>query len=199
MEEAAGVSKYRVKKREALVKLAQTEENLLRVGDIIQEVESRLEPLARQAEAAAVYESLERELASVEVTLLSSELAAAAKAVAALERDLEEREKERRTATGRLETLELKIGELTATIDALDEEIEALESGPKRPKPAGSPLSTGAKWPRRGSFAPMRTKRSCCSVFRLSKRGRNGSPLNFRRRAELSTKRKASAFALRRS
>lgn len=126
LEEAAGVSKYRVKKREALVKLAQTEENLLRVGDIIQEVESRLEPLARQAEAAAVYESLERELASVEVTLLSSELAAAAKAVAALERDLEEREKERRTATGRLETLELKIGELTATIDALDEEIEAL-------------------------------------------------------------------------
>ena len=71
LEEAAGVSKYRVKKREALVKLAQTQENLVRVGDIIREVESRLEPLAKQAEAAQEFLELDRQLQAVELELFA--------------------------------------------------------------------------------------------------------------------------------
>ena len=126
LEEAAGVSKYRVKKREALVKLAQTQENLLRVGDIIQEVEARLGPLARQAEAAATYETLENRLRTVEIQLLADELREAEAAAAKVTQTLAERDQERQTALGNLRALEAKVGEMTATVDSLDEEIESL-------------------------------------------------------------------------
>ena len=51
-EEAAGISRYRYRKTEAERKLAHTEENLLRLRDIVSELESRVEPLRIQSEKA---------------------------------------------------------------------------------------------------------------------------------------------------
>ena len=51
-EEAAGISKYRYRKNEAERRLKSTEENLLRLRDILQELEERVGPLAQQAEKA---------------------------------------------------------------------------------------------------------------------------------------------------
>ena len=45
LEEAAGIYKYRVRREESLRKLAETEDNSQRLGDILRELESRLEPL----------------------------------------------------------------------------------------------------------------------------------------------------------
>ncbi len=55
-EEAAGISKYKAKKREALGKLDKTQQNLLRLCDIIREVESRLRSIKIQATKARNYE-----------------------------------------------------------------------------------------------------------------------------------------------
>jgi len=68
-EEAAGIMKYKVRKKEALRKLENTEQNLLRINDIILELESQLEPLKDQAEKARKYLELSGELKELEVTL----------------------------------------------------------------------------------------------------------------------------------
>src|ERR1043165_1506374 len=54
-EEAAGISKYKVKKKEAVRKLEKTDQNLLRVNDIVEEVERRLRSVKIQAGKARSY------------------------------------------------------------------------------------------------------------------------------------------------
>jgi chromosome segregation protein len=61
-EEAAGVTKYKTQKREALRKLEATEANLLRIGDIIKEVKRQIGSLQRQAGKARRYQSLHDDL-----------------------------------------------------------------------------------------------------------------------------------------
>ena len=55
-EEAAGISKYKAKKRAALLKLERVAQNLLRLGDILEEVQKRMRVVKRQATVARKYE-----------------------------------------------------------------------------------------------------------------------------------------------
>ena len=59
LEEAAGVSKYRDRRRETELRLRDTRDNLLRVNDILQELEKQLAHLSEQAEVAKQYRTLE--------------------------------------------------------------------------------------------------------------------------------------------
>ena len=68
-EEAAGISKYRHRKEETERKLAHTEDNLLRIGDKVSELELQLEPLKVQSEKARKYLELKDELRGVEVAV----------------------------------------------------------------------------------------------------------------------------------
>ena len=68
-EEAAGISKYRHRKEETERKLAHTEDNLLRIGDKVSELELQLEPLKVQSEKAKKYLELKEELQGVEVAV----------------------------------------------------------------------------------------------------------------------------------
>ena len=68
-EEAAGISKYRHRKEETERKLAHTEDNLLRIGDKVSELELQLEPLRVQSEKAKKYLELRDELQGVEVAV----------------------------------------------------------------------------------------------------------------------------------
>jgi chromosome segregation protein len=63
LEEAAGVSKYRERRRETELRLEDTRENLSRVGDIRAELEAQLTRLGEQAEVAAKYQDLQSQLA----------------------------------------------------------------------------------------------------------------------------------------
>src|SRR6188474_672337 len=63
LEEAAGVSKYRERRRETELRLEDTRENLSRVGDIRAELGTQIEHLAQQAEVAAKYQELQAQLA----------------------------------------------------------------------------------------------------------------------------------------
>ena len=73
-EEAAGISKYRHRKEETERKLAHTEDNLLRIGDKVSELELQLEPLKNQSEKAKKYLELKDELMGVEVAVWLEQL-----------------------------------------------------------------------------------------------------------------------------
>ena len=73
-EEAAGISKYRHRKEETERKLMHTEDNLLRIGDKVSELELQLEPLRQQSEKAIKYLALREELQGVEVAVWMDKL-----------------------------------------------------------------------------------------------------------------------------
>ena len=68
-EEAAGIVKFRTRKEESEKKLERTKLNLLRINDILAEVESNIEPLKTQSEKAKKYLNLKEELKSIEIGL----------------------------------------------------------------------------------------------------------------------------------
>ncbi len=68
-EEAAGVNKYRARKEEAERKLLNTQKNLVRLDDILVELEGRIEPLREQSEKALRYLKLRDELRDIDVNL----------------------------------------------------------------------------------------------------------------------------------
>lgn len=73
-EEAAGVLKYKQRKRQAEQKLFETEDNLNRVQDIIYELEGQLEPLSEQSDVAKKYLQLKEQLTSVDVGVTVHEI-----------------------------------------------------------------------------------------------------------------------------
>ncbi|WP_027414566.1 chromosome segregation protein SMC [Aneurinibacillus terranovensis] len=68
-EEAAGIVKYKARKREAVKKLDETEQNLVRIQDIMSEITDQIDPLAEQAEKAKRYIELKEALRQNEVGL----------------------------------------------------------------------------------------------------------------------------------
>ena len=103
IEEAAGVLKHRRRKERAERRLAATQENLERLGDLVREVRRQMRPLERQAASARSYADVERELRVARQALFSERLSAfearrheLERAIAAsgeLERDLRRKEK----------------------------------------------------------------------------------------------------------
>ncbi|MGN0665469.1 MAG: chromosome segregation protein SMC [Huintestinicola sp.] len=73
-EEAAGISKLRYRKAEAQRKLAAAEENILRLRDIIGELEARVEPLRKQSEKAQEFIVLSEKKKSFEITVWMNQL-----------------------------------------------------------------------------------------------------------------------------
>ncbi len=73
-EEAAGIFKYKLRKREAQRRLEETRENLIRVQDLIFELETQIEPLREQAEVTRQYRELKQKIDNEEKKLLSYRL-----------------------------------------------------------------------------------------------------------------------------
>ena len=73
-EDASGVLKYKKRKEEALRKLSKTNDNIVRIDDIIDENKERLEPLREQSEKAKIYVKNKEELENIEVALIVSDI-----------------------------------------------------------------------------------------------------------------------------
>ena len=148
-EEAAGISKYRHRKEETERKLMHTEDNLLRIGDKVSELELQLEPLKVQSEKATKYLALKDELKGVEVAVWLENLekfsAAAKKAeedyksaafvlqqahddLDALYRKNEELAVSLREKDANLETVRLKANMLSAASQQLEGQMAVLRS-----------------------------------------------------------------------
>ena len=88
IEETAGIIRYKKQKAEALRKLEATQQNLLRVRDIIAEVKKQLNSLERQARQARSYQTLQQEAKSLEIQLLTHEYRTLRLAIRAVEAEL---------------------------------------------------------------------------------------------------------------
>lgn len=78
-EDAAGIVKYKTRKNEAVNKLEKEQQNLLRVDDIISELEVQVEPLEKQSEKAREYLRLKERLKQAEMTAFCRDAARIAK------------------------------------------------------------------------------------------------------------------------
>jgi len=147
-EEAAGISKYRHRKEETERKLMHTEDNLLRIGDKVSELELQLEPLRVQSEKARKYLELKDELRGVEVTVWLDTLEKLSQAAKKAQEDhasaafvlqqahddldslyrmAEELGNTLRVQDGELETVRLKANMLSATHQQLDGQMAVLQ------------------------------------------------------------------------
>ena len=123
-EEAAGISKYRHRKEETERKLAHTEDNLLRIGDKVSELELQLEPLKVQSEKAKKYLELKDELQGVEVAVWLDTLDRLSAAAKKAEEDYASASFVLEQAKEDLEKLYAKSEEMGATLRHRDEELE---------------------------------------------------------------------------
>lgn len=140
-EEAAGVVKYKNRKKEASRKLEETEANLVRIQDIIHEVGNQLEPLHEQAEKAKRYRELKQELKQKEIAAcvhqidtLHRQWEEASKRLEALKREeeaclfqLNGKEAEMEKMKWQLNQLEQKLDDSSQRLLQLTEEVEKLE------------------------------------------------------------------------
>ncbi len=75
IEEAAGIAKYKERKRLALMKMDATQQNLLRIQDIVAEVKRQIVTLERQVKRAEEYKAVRKEVKEIEVRFALQEYA----------------------------------------------------------------------------------------------------------------------------
>lgn len=127
-EEAAGVLKYKNRKKKAEVKLEETKENLNRVKDILYELESQVEPLKIQASLAKEYLQKKEELESYEVALIVYEIEQLHKKLEHKTSELEKHKETELSLHTAIQSREAKLEELRLQIEALDEAVNDLQT-----------------------------------------------------------------------
>src|SRR5438445_11995544 len=135
IEETAGIIRYKKQKTEALRKLEATNQNLLRVRDIVNEVKRQLGGLERQAKAAEAYQALRREVRRLELIVLIHEFQEVSSAGRDCERallELCERESAEEAAAARVatevEAVQLQVADGDATLTGLREQAVQAEA-----------------------------------------------------------------------
>lgn len=134
IEETAGIIRYKKQKAEALRKLDATQQNLLRVRDIIAEVKKQLNSLERQARQARTYQTLQQEARTVEIELLTREFRSLREGLRGVESEalsLDQQEAGKAADQGRL-TTDLEQARLAAiaigeTIGTIRDELSRVE------------------------------------------------------------------------
>lgn len=123
-EEAAGVLKYKQRKKKAEQKLFETEDNLSRVQDIIYELEDQLTPLAAQSEAAKEFLKLKETLTEIDVSLTVTEIETAKTIWDQKSAELAMIEVQLQQASQKIRASEDELFQLRNKRNKLDEQIE---------------------------------------------------------------------------
>ena len=127
-EEAAGIVKYRARKSESEKKLEQTKLNLLRINDILSEIETGLDPLRIQSEKAKRFLELHESLKDIEVGLFIHNIETYKEKLEQVVEDLKILENQKSDEEEKLNNIQNKKGTLKKQIDELIEEIEKCQN-----------------------------------------------------------------------
>lgn len=123
-EEASGIAKYRYRKNEAERRLASAEDNLVRLRDILGELEGRVGPLEKEAEKAKRYLELAEKRKSLEVTLWVDTVQKARDTVREVQRKIELANADYDRASREMEGVDAETEEIRAQSEHLIKEID---------------------------------------------------------------------------
>lgn len=126
-EEAAGVLKYKIRKKKAEGKLAETQDNLNRVEDIIHELSAQVEPLEKQASIAKDYLEKKEELEKVEAALIVYEIEELHEKWEALREQFKHNKDEEVKLSAHLQKNEADLEEVRGNVQAIDESVQSLQ------------------------------------------------------------------------
>jgi chromosome segregation protein len=125
-EEAAGISKYKLRKAEALRKLERTEQDLTRLADRVAESRTRCNSLKRQASKAERYKALRDAADAIEMKLLSSRLRQITARVIEVEKTLSAANDRLAVARAQNDVAQAKREELQLQIELADQTLQDL-------------------------------------------------------------------------
>jgi chromosome segregation protein len=125
-EEAAGITKYKAQKKEALRKLEYTEANLLRVQDIIKEVRRQIGSLQRQAAKARRYQTLMKDLGIFDTHLSHKNYCELVRDRDEVRRELARNDDQRATHETEVLQQESELSTFRARLESLDTQVTAL-------------------------------------------------------------------------
>ena len=131
-EEAAGITKYKNQKREALRKLEATEANLLRIGDVIKEVKRQIGSLQRQAGKARRYQALHADLRVLDTHYSRKQLDALENQLRECRAQIEGSAGVEEETRARIDAGENEIAEQRRALDKLDSEVAQIRSEAQR-------------------------------------------------------------------
>ena len=127
-EEAAGVVKYRVRKADAEKKLEHTKLNLLRINDILSEIEANIEPLKVQSEKAKKFLDLREELKSIEIGLFIYNINTYKEKLEKIIEDESILNNDNKTENEKLENITILKENLKLEIENITNQIESMQN-----------------------------------------------------------------------
>lgn len=127
-EEAAGIVKYRTRKMESEKKLEQTKLNILRINDILSEIEANIEPLKLQSEKAKKYLDLREELKNIEVGLFLYNISEYKEKLEKIVEDIKIVENQNADENEKMQKLQRAKEDLKREIDDITAKIEEMQN-----------------------------------------------------------------------
>src|SRR5438105_7050427 len=131
-EEAAGITKYKMQKREALRKLEATEANLLRIGDVIKEVKRQIGSLQRQAGKARRYQALLADLRTLDTHHSKKQLAKLESDLAHCRAEIEKVAGSEQTNRTKIDSGENELAAERRALDKIDIEVADIRTEAQR-------------------------------------------------------------------
>ena len=127
LEEAAGISKYKERRRETENRIKHTRENLDRLQDLLEEIDKQLEKLKRQSRAAERYKELKTEERQVKAELLALRFSSMHEETSARENDLQQRELDMQAEIAEQRRIEAELEKLRDSLTSANESFNTVQ------------------------------------------------------------------------
>lgn len=127
-EEAAGIVKYRARKEETEKKLEQTKLNLIRINDILLEIETTIGPLKEQSDKAKKYLELRENLKNIEIGLILSKIDSTKQKLLEIKENKSIFEENDKSENQKLNKYQIEKEELKEKFDQVIKEIERIQN-----------------------------------------------------------------------
>lgn len=144
-EEAAGISHFRYKRQDALKRLSQAEENLVRLRDILTELESRVGPLKTQSEKAQKFLVLAEERKNLEIGIWLHNIEKTQEKLKEQDRKIDIASVQYKDAQKQLEEIEQKMNGIIEKTREINVKIEEVRSGTSHFEEQAAELESQAK------------------------------------------------------